>query len=432
MSATATPTPAVLEQLKGLADWQKAMEAKLASLGQPVQHGLSPGEALQQRLGQQKELAGKAVVFDADGNPIPVKSSRIQRSIGWGEYLKDLAAACERGGESSEKLMLDKHGAKLAIKTALAESTGTTGGYTVPPQFVAQLLTLAIDSSIVRPMATTIPMTSRSALIPALDYTRGASGVSPLLGGVSATWTEEAATRTESEPTFKQIEMTARELSMYTVASNTLLADSAIALDAFLAQIFSAAIAWYSDYAFLQGNGAGKPLGVLNAPATIQVSRASAGRFKMADASQMLSRLLASSHGSACWVMSQSVIPELIQMADNGGNVVFIPNFGVRDAAQGGGIAMKMPMMLLGLPIFFTEKVPVLGSAGDVNLLDLSKYLIGDRMELQLDVSPHVKFLQNQMVWRVVARMDGQPWLTQSITLADGSTTVSPFVSLAA
>ena len=50
--------------------------------------------------------------------------------------------------------------------------------------------------------------------------------------------------------------------------------------------------------------------------------------------------------------------------------------------------------------------------------------------ELQIDVSPHVNFLKNQMTWRVVWRGDGQPWLNTSITLGDGSTKVSPFLTL--
>ena len=38
--------------------------------------------------------------------------------------------------------------------------------------------------------------------------------------------------------------------------------------------------------------------------------------------------------------------------------------------------------------------------------------------------------LKNQMTWRVVERVDGQPWLEKPITLQDGSSTVSPFVIL--
>ncbi len=34
------------------------------------------------------------------------------------------------------------------------------------------------------------------------------------------------------------------------------------------------------------------------------------------------------------------------------------------------------------------------------------------------------------MTWRVVERVDGQPWIEKPITLQDGTTQVSPFVAL--
>ena len=52
-------------------------------------------------------------------------------------------------------------------------------------------------------------------------------------------------------------------------------------------------------------------------------------------------------------------------------------------------------------------------------------------MELEVAASEHVNFLKNQMTWRVVERIDGQPWLSGAVTLADGSSTVSPFVTVA-
>ena len=59
--------------------------------------------------------------------------------------------------------------------------------------------------------------------------------------------------------------------------SNALLADNAVGLEALLTRLFGGAIAWFEDYAFLNGNGAGKPLGVTNAPAAIAVNRNTGG-----------------------------------------------------------------------------------------------------------------------------------------------------------
>ena len=91
------------------------------------------------------------------------------------------------------------------------------------------------------------------------------AGVSPFFGGVQMTWTEEAQTRTETEPQFKMMELKAHELSGYAVSSNVLLQDAAFGLEKFLMTLFGKAIGWFEEYAFLQGNGVGKPLGILNA-----------------------------------------------------------------------------------------------------------------------------------------------------------------------
>ena len=47
-----------------------------------------------------------------------------------------------------------------------------------------------------------------------------------------------------------------------------------------------------------------------------------------------------------------------------------------------------------------------------------------------MDVSRQAKFRANQPAFRLLESVVGQPWLKTSITLADGSTQVSPFVVL--
>jgi HK97 family phage major capsid protein len=85
---------------------------------------------------------------------------------------------------------------------------------------------------------------------------------------------------------------------------------------------------------------------------------------------------------------------------------------------------------LLGRPAIMTEKLPALGTKGDLILVDPSLYIIGDRQQIEIAASEHVNFLANQMTWRVVERVDGQPWLDKPITLQDNATQVSPFVVL--
>jgi HK97 family phage major capsid protein len=148
-------------------------------------------------------------------------------------------------------------------KAALGESSGAAGGYTVPPDFYEQITTIAAENAILRKYgAYEHPMASATSQFPYLDITTvQTAGNSPFFGGVIARWTAEAQNRTETEPQFKMMELKAWELSGYTVSSNVLLQDSAIGLDKLLTTLFGLAVAWYEDFAFLQGNGVGKPTG---------------------------------------------------------------------------------------------------------------------------------------------------------------------------
>lgn len=321
-------------------------------------------------------------------------------------------------------------------KTALAEGSGLTGGYIVPPQFMNELLTIAAEDAFIEPRAKVLPMTSRTAQWPTLDITTvPAGGTSPYFGGILGSWQPEAATINETEPQFKQSEWTAWDLVLYTLSSNQLLADNGIGLDALLTQLFGAAMTFYKELAFLQGKGAGSsmPLGVLNAPATYVQNRTTSNKFLYPDAAAMMSHLQIRSWKDACWVMHQSVLPQLLLMHDytgasNVGNrLVWVNPVMPGDV---GPAASAMPNAFLnGLPLFFTEKVPALGTKGDVMLIDWSRYVIGMRLDIQIDVSPHYQFRNNQLAWRVVCRLDGRPWLSGPIVDQSGWT-ISPFIVL--
>jgi HK97 family phage major capsid protein len=174
----------------------------------------------------------------------------------------------------------------------------------------------------------------------------------------------------------------------------------------------------------LQGNGVGKPLGMLSTSGpVIQITRATTGKISYADVATILSRILPSSLARAIWVVHPYGLVDLVQLRDASGRVVWVNALA--------GAVDNIPGYLFGRPVYVSEKVPSYGSAGDLSLLDPGLYVIGDRMALEVAASEHVNFLKNQMTWRIVERVDGRPWIEKSITLADGSNTVSPFVTIA-
>jgi len=311
--------------------------------------------------------------------------------------------------------------AKMDSTKLLGDQTGASGGFTVPPQFLPQLIQLASEDSIVRSRALNIPMTSRTVIVPGLDSTGTGVGAAHALGGVVATWTETGTTKHETEPSFTQIELVARELSGYTQVKDALLQDSAISLEALLYSLFGRAIAYQEDYAFLLGTGAGMPLGILNAGALLTVGRQVANQVSYTDVTNLKQQLYPPSWKSAVWICQTDIYTQITHMEDTAGNIIWQPNARVGE-----------PETLLGLPVFWTEKTPALGQTGDILLADLKWYYVGTREGLAIDASGDYAFINNTTTFRFVERLDGQPSLSQPMFKADGVTQISPFVALGA
>jgi len=184
--------------------------------------------------------------------------------------LKGFSSVGEEGPESKWEIELAK-----GTKATMVENVGERGGFLVPQEYRATLFGVQPEASIVRSRATIIPMARRQVLLPAVDQTDTTEGAPHWFGGILAYWTEEAAEKTQAEPTFRQITLTAYELTCYSRMSEMLLEDSAISLEGLLrSQLgFPGAIQWAEEYAFLRGTGAGQPLGILNAGCTITVAR---------------------------------------------------------------------------------------------------------------------------------------------------------------
>jgi len=306
---------------------------------------------------------------------------------------------------------------KSAEKKDLVENVGASGGFLVPIEQRTDLLNLPAPEQMVRPRATRVPMRRRQIQWPTLDQTNTTSGQPAWFGGVIGYWTEEGQYKTESDPAFRQINLVAHKLVTLTEASDELLEDSAVSLEALLTQLFTGAINWYEEEAFVNGTGAGQPLGVINAGATFVQARAAAGAIGLVDLINMLEH----SYGNPVWFITRSALPSLMQLNGPAAN----PSYVFMPSARDG-----MPGTLFGYPVFYNEHCPLIGNRGDVILADWRYYLIGDRSATTIDASKHDKFRYDLTVWRGVHRVDGQPWLSQPVYYSDGTTQVSPFVIL--
>ena len=181
---------------------------------------------------------------------------------------------------------------------------------------------------------------------------------------------------------------------------------------------WAGAIRWEEEYTFLRGTGAGQPLGIVNAGATYRQTRAAAGAIGIVDILNMVSHHQGS---NPMWHITRAAMPQILQLNGPAANPSYLWIMSARD---------RMPMSLMGFPVDWTEKLPALGSEGDICLCDWAHYLVGDRQSITIESSQHYRFRYDLMAWRAVHRVDGQPWLSAPITIADGSWQISPFVIL--
>jgi HK97 family phage major capsid protein len=312
------------------------------------------------------------------------------------------------------------------IYNAFGSTVPSDGGFLIPETLRAEILSIALETAIVRPRATVIPMESLKVPIPTIDST---SNVSSVWGGITCYWTEEATSLTASSAKFGRVYLEAKKLTGYSEIPNELIADAS-AFGGFFNAKFPQAVAFFEDVAFMSGSGAGEPLGFINCPAAVisnAVAAQGANTIVVENLAAMFARMLPTSLPNAVWIADIGTFPQLATMAlsvGTGGGPVWM------GGGATNGIVGAPPMSIYGRPLVFTEKSSVLGTTGDINFVDLSYYLVGDRQVMQTDSSAHYKFASDMTAFRVIERVDGRPWLQSAITPKNNGNSLSPFVQL--
>ncbi len=305
------------------------------------------------------------------------------------------------------------------LKRSITEGLGTEGGFTVPSQFTETLFDLSLEDEIVRKKATIFPMTSNERKVPGVVIGDHSSSLS---GGIVTYWKSEGADLTESTPTFRNVTLKAEKLTALGKASGEWVADN-VTGDA-VERLYAQALGFEMDYRFFQGSGAGEPLGILRAPCTIEVSAEGgqgASTIVYENLVSMMSRMHPACFNRSMWIANVSTIPQLLTLSiviGAGGS--HVP---VMKESNGS-------FSILTRPVIFTEKLPELGTKGDIILADLSQYYVGLTQDIRIDTSKHVGFASDELYFRAICRVDGQPSWDEPLTLKSGTHTVSPFIVL--
>jgi len=315
----------------------------------------------------------------------------------------------------------------VELKAEMEEGDPESGGFLIPEPLGGLILSQTVEKSVIFDKVRKERMTSSTQKFPVVLDTDHSSNF--LYESLKMFWVGEKSSKTESKPKLGQIELKARTITGLTYVTNQLLQDSSPSAEKLLRLLFANAYSWSMDEAIFRGTGAGQPLGILNSGALITVSKENgqaAGTVIWENVLKMWSQLIPAMMGKAFWYMHPSLIPEVMTMSQSigtGGSNIYV---------EAGGAIRPVPQTLLGRPVIWTEHCNYLGQKGDVILAVPSAYLLGIRQDLSVATSTHIRFDKNETAFRIEARGDGQPQLDSTLTLRDGTHTVSPFITLEA
>lgn len=299
-----------------------------------------------------------------------------------------------------------------AMEASYGGATPSAGGLLVPQVISEAIGNALIENSFFMSRATLWPMTSDNLKVPGVDAFDVSTG---LPGGLTLEWLAENTDATAQTGKFYSVNLQPKKGVILARASNELVAD-APSFERYISTNVPAAGAWNLDHAFLNGTGAGQPLGVLADPALVTVTKETAqeaATIVFENVAKMAARLHPACWSRAVWLVNPDVLPQLLTM---------YVGTGASGQLQPAVTSNGVDYTLMSRPVVFSEKAPTLGTKGDILLLDPTQYYIGLRQDFVLDRSQHLGFASDSTYFRLVCRVDGcGSWRTY-YTPKNGST----------
>jgi len=333
-----------------------------------------------------------------------------------GDMLRDVARSAYGVGEAKDRL----------VKASLNTETGADGNFLVPPDFIGGMLEQAMAESQLYSRATELQIMGNTANIPAVDEESRADG--SRFGGIAVYWVREGSDGTYKQPKFRNLDLKLAKIMGLVSVTDEMLEDSAL-LASWVQQAFPAEMAFTLDQALFDGDGNGKPLGIMNSGALVTVAKEggqSADTIVYENIIKMWARMPAARMARANWFCTQQALEQFPLMkldVGTGGSAVFLP---------AGGASERPYATLMGRPIIPIEQAATLGDLGDIVLADMSDYIAITKGGLKTAQSIHVDFDKAKTSFRFIRRVNGAPYTrTPLVSRALSTFTTSPYITLA-
>jgi len=345
---------------------------------------------------------GSGVVVTKDEADQPWKSA--------GEFLSAVKMAGVAPSQEDRRLRPLK-------ATGMSEGVPSDGGYLVHPQYATGILDRMYNVGQILSRVAQDPVAGNSMTFDAIDETSRVLG--SRMGGLRGYWGAEAGTKTSSKPKFRQVELKLKKVYALVYATDEQLEDSAF-LESWLGRKVPEELLFQAEDAIIEGDGVGKPLGILGCPALVSVLRTDAAKVQYQDVINMWARRFVG-YNDYVWIVNQDVTPQLHAMATTY-QMVYMPP---------GGLSVAPYATLFGRPVLESEYCQSMTTKGDIYLASLSQYQTITKGGIKSASSIHVSFLTDETAFRWVYRIDGTSLWSSALTPLHGSNTVSPFVCLA-
>ena len=371
---------------------------------------------VEQVLSIEPDEARSAPVDSGEGDEFKSNPNTETRNfLSLGDQMMAVYRASNPGGRIDSRL-------STRAASGMNESNPSDGGFLVQQDFVKTLLKRTYETGILASKVRKIPISSNSNGLKINSIEEDSRATGSRWGGVQTFWQSEADEMTASKPKFKQMELSLKKLTGLCYATDELLQDTS-ALESVIKEAFAEEFGFKIDDAILNGTGSGQPLGVLNSPALVTVAREKDQTAKITTENliKMWNRMWARSRANSVWYINQELEPFLYTLMI-GDKPVYIP---------AGGLSEKPYGTLFGRPVVPLEQCNGAGEVGDIILADVSQYLLIDKGGINQASSIHVRFLYDEQIFRFIYRVDGQPIWSKPLTPYKGSSTVSPYVTLA-
>lgn len=375
--------------------------------------------------------SGQAAFIGAPAHPRQGEGAAAFGSFG--QFLQAVAVASDPraahlfGGSSSRELM-DRLTSYEAAATGMGVGSPSGGGHLVRNDWSTDMLRRGSEQAIILPRCRSIPIGADfdGLEYPFVDESSRATG--SRWGGVRVYRKAEAGTVAASQPKIGKGELKLEEMMGIAYATERLLRD-ATALQGLLTSAFESEFAFKIDDEIVRGSGVGMCLGFFNtatgAPfvSVAKETSQTAATVNVANVLKMYARMPARLKPGAAWFIHSDVMTQLPQMTI-GQMPVWLPP---------GGLVNNSPFgTLLGKPIYEIEQCEALGTQGDIFFANMNEYAVITKASegIRADASMHVRFIYDEMTFRWVYRINGQPTWRTSLTMYKGSSAQAPFVGL--